>query len=87
MSKNNVSLDLNNELTKTAEMLLEKHAAENPQSPFDIICDLPQLCRDLCIVILRFLWRHNCKGHKTKTAEICCIHRDSVRNYEKYIEP
>lgn len=87
MSKENVALNLNQELVECAELLLEKHVVENPQSPFDIICDLSQLCRDLCIVILRFLWRHNCKGHKTKTAEICCIHRDSVRNYENYIEP
>lgn len=87
MSKVNVSLNLNDELVQCAENLLEQHAENYPQSMFDIICDLPKLCRDLCLVILRFLWRHNCKGHKTKTAQICCIHRDSVRNYENFIEP
>ena len=81
-----VSLNLNDELVNYAEYLLEKHIVENPQSPFDIICDLPKLCRDLCLTILRVLWRNGCKGHKTKTAEICCIHRDSVRNYEHFIE-
>jgi hypothetical protein len=87
MKRENVSLDLNEVLLECAEKELNQHGLNNPQSPFDIICDLPKLCRDLCMVILRYLWRNNCKGYKTKTAEICCIHRDSVRNYENYIEP
>ena len=87
MSNKIVSLNLNDVVVKCVEVQLEQHAVQNPQSPFEIVCDLPKLCRDLCIVIMRYLWRHNCKGHKTKTAEICCIHRDSVRNYERFIEP
>lgn len=82
-----VALNLNEELTKTANILLEKHAAEHSQSKFEIICDLPQLCRDLCVIILRFLWQNRCKGYKTKTAEICSIHRHTVDNYEKFIDP
>lgn len=85
--KPNVALNLNEELLTYANYLLNRHAAINPQSPFDIVCDLPQLCRDLCLAILHYLWEHKCKKHKTRTAEICCIHRDTVRNYENYIEP
>jgi len=82
-----VSLNLNDELLKCAEELLEKHAVQNPQSPFDIICDLPQLCRNLCLLILHFLWQYGCKGHKTKTAEICSVSRETVRQYERFIDP
>ena len=85
--KPNVALNLNAELVTYAIYLLDRHASINQQSPFDIVCDLSQLCRDLCLAILHYLWVHKCKKHKTKTAEICCIHRDTVRNYENYVEP
>ena len=87
MGTKKVSLNLNVILLQEVENQLEKHAAENPQSPFDIVCDLPALCRDICLAILRYLWKHKCKGHKTKTAEICCIHRHTVDNYDHFIEP
>ena len=83
----NVALNLNEQLAKCAVDLLEEHAVMNPQSKFDIVCDLPKLCRDLCLIILHYLWIHLCKGYKTKTARICCISDDTVRNYEKFVEP
>lgn len=86
MKRENVSLNLNDVLVECAEKELNQHALYNSQSAFDIICDLPKLCRDICLVILRYLWRNNCKGYKTKTAEICCIHRHTVDNYNNFIE-
>ena len=85
--KQKVVLNLNTELLTYAIRLLNQHASMNEQSPFEIVCDLSQLCRDLCLAILNYLWVHKCKKHKTRTAEICCIHRDTVRNYENYIAP
>lgn len=86
-SRNEVTLNLNEIIIDLVIIALEKHACEHPKCVAKIICDLPKLCHDLCLLILNYLWRHKCKGYKTQTARICCIHRDSVRNYEKFIEP
>lgn len=82
-----VSLNLNDLIVQYVKQLLDKFATEHPHWKEEILCDLPQLCRDLCIVIVRYLCRHNCKGHKTKAARICSISDDTVRNYEKFVAP
>ena len=82
-----VSLNLNELIVKYVIASLDEFATEHPTWKEEILCDLPQLCRDLCIVILRYLWRHKSKGIKTKTARICGISDDTVRNYENFIEP
>ena len=82
-----VSLNLNELIVKYVIEVLDKFAEEHPKWKEEILCNLPQLCREVCIVIVRYLWRHGCKGFKTKTARICGISDDTVRNYENYIEP
>ena len=90
MKKNNnreVALNLNDYLIQCLRTKLDAFAAQYPNSKFNILCDLPKLCRDICLTILHYLWEHQCKGHKTKTAEICCVSRETVRQYENFIEP
>lgn len=81
-----VTLNLNEVIVQCVEQELDKHAQEHPNCPFKILCDLPKLCRDICVVIAHYLWRYQCKGYKTKTAEICCIHRHTVDNYTHFVE-
>ena len=82
-----VSLDLNEELRDYAVQRLAQFRTEHRICAANVLCDLPQLNRELCGAVCDHLNAIQYYGMKTKTAEICGIDRKTQYNYEHFIPP
>ena len=82
-----VSLDLNEELREYAVKLLAQFRTEHRDCAANVLCNLPQLNRDLCGAVCDHLNVIQYYGMKKKTADICGIDRKTQYNYEHFIPP
>ena len=80
-----VTLNLNEELVEYANNRLAQFRAKHKQCATNVVCDLPQLNRELCGAITNHLNILQYYGMKKKTARICCISPKTQYNYEHYI--
>ena len=66
-----VSLDLNEELREYAVKRLAQFRTEHRDCATNVLCDLPQLNRELCGAVCNHLNAIQYYGMKKKTADLC----------------
>ena len=80
-----LALNLNEELLAFALQRLAQFRTEHPSCAENVVCDLPQLNRDLCNAVGQHLNMLQVYGMKKRTAEICCISLRTQYNYEHFV--